>query len=226
MRWKGRTNMTPFTVSAAAAFAMALSFSASAAGRKDINPYQNAGLNSANQPVVQRTDYVLDVAAGNGVSAQEQQRLSQWFQSLGLGYGDRIFVDEPGGYADPASRPDIARVAGAHGLLLSDSAPATAGSVQPGTVRVVVSRTTASVPGCPNWEDREINSRTQYTASNYGCATNSNLAAMIADPNDLVLGQTGSVTGNDADKAIKAYRDRELTGYKGELKAESTGGEK
>ena len=46
------------------------------------------------------------------------------------------------------------------------------------------------------------------TSSNYGCAVNSNLAAMIADPTDLVLGQAGSVTG-DADtssKAIKVYR--------------------
>ena len=189
-----------------------------------LTPYNNPSLNSANQPVVQRSDYVMDVsAAAGGLAAGEAARLHGWFQSLGLGYGDRIFVDEPA-YADAGARAQIAGVAARYGLRLSDGAPAMSGMVQPGSARVIVSRTTASVPGCPNWEEGEINSRTAKSPPNYGCATNSNLAAMIADPNDLVLGQQAS--GEDAQsavKAIKVYRDRIPTGTE-KIKSEATSG--
>ncbi|HYE26827.1 MAG TPA: CpaD family pilus assembly protein [Allosphingosinicella sp.] len=173
----------------------------------------NRSLDSLNQPVVQRTDYVLDLeTSGGGLAAGERGRLDAWFASLGLGYGDRVWVDDPGG-AGPA-RDHVARVAADYGLLLSDGAPTTAGAVRPGSVRVIVSRSTASVPNCPNWDGA---GGASATSPNYGCAMNSNLAAMIADPNDLVLGQAGSVTGDGttATKAIRVYREAKPTGTKG-----------
>ncbi|HEY0027734.1 MAG TPA: CpaD family pilus assembly protein [Allosphingosinicella sp.] len=175
----------------------------------------NRSLYSTNQPVVQRTDYVLDLSApGGDLGPEERGRLLGWFQSLGLGYGDRIFVD---GYA----RDQVARVAAEYGLLLSDGTPVTAGQVQPGSVRVIVSRSTAEVPSCPNWDNKAGPSS---TSSNYGCATNSNLAAMVADPNDLVLGQVGDSAGDAAtgSKAIRAYRNAAPTGASG-LKVEGKG---
>lgn len=192
-----------------------------------LTPISNPSLNSVNQPVVHRTDYVLDIGtSGSGVPAAEQDRLAAWLDSLQLGYGDRVFIDQAG-YGDPASRADVAAVVGRYGLLLSEGAPITAGAVQPGSVRVVVSRMTASVPGCPIWED-EIVGAPERTSTNYGCATNSNLAAMVANPSDLVRGQAGSVEGDPAttNKAIDAYRRRVPTGYTGEVRAESTGEKK
>ncbi|HEY0014192.1 MAG TPA: CpaD family pilus assembly lipoprotein [Allosphingosinicella sp.] len=177
----------------------------------------NTSLYSVNQPVVQRTDYVLDLATGaDGVSPFEQGRLHGWFESLQLRYGDRIALDERGGAGDGTVREDIAEAAGRYGLLVDDGAPVTEGEVQPGTVRVVVSRTTASVPNCPNWGGQEPGGRSS-TSPNYGCAVNSNLAAMIADPNDLVLGQEGSGTGDPASttRAIRSYRDAVPTGTRG-----------
>ena len=46
------------------------------------------------------------------------------------------------------SSGDVAQIASRYGLLLSDEAPVTGSPVAPGTVRIVVSRTRASVPGC------------------------------------------------------------------------------
>lgn len=186
----------------------------------------NPTLYSVHQPVVQRTDFVLDLStAGNGLAGGEAQRLRGWLNSLGVGYGDRIAIDAAGGYGDAASRDDIAGVIASYGLLLSDGAPVTAGTVQPGAVRVVVSRMTASVPGCPDWSYAQLPGAPNSTDSNYGCATNSNLAAMIADPNDLVLGQAGaSSDGTTGSKAVKAYRDRVPSGASGEVKPESVGG--
>jgi pilus assembly protein CpaD len=185
----------------------------------------NTTLYSVNQPVVQRTEYVLDLATGpEGVPPAEIGRLHGWFQGLQVAYGDRISIDEgAGGYRDGTVREAIAAAAGRYGLLMSENAPVTAGTVQPGTIRVVLSRTTASVPDCPNWSNR-IGGYTS-TSPNYGCAINSNIAAMIADPNDLVLGQTGS--GSDAattTRAIRSYRDAAPTGTRGLQDARPTGG--
>ena len=105
-------------------------------------------------------------------------------------------------------------MAAAYGLLLSPGAPILEGDVPMGAIRVVVSRTTASVPNCPNYDrDRGPSS----TSSNYGCGVNSNLAAMIADPNDLVLGQQGSVVADahTSSKAIRFYRQTQPTGTRG-----------
>ena len=180
------------------------------------------GLDSLNQPVVQRTDFAIDFQSGDdGLSALDRSRLDGWFRSLDLGYGDRVFVDE--GYGPGPARYDVARVAAEYGVLLSEGAPVTAGKVAPGGVRVVVSRSTASVPDCPNYRR---NSGPSSTSSNYGCAVNSNLAAMIADPQDLVLGQAGSVAGDGTagTKAIKVYREAQPTGAKGLNETSTTRG--
>jgi len=81
---------------------------------------------------------------------------------------------------------------------------------------VIVSRASASVPGCPIWEDETVGTP-ERTSTNFGCATNQNLARMIADPNDLVLGQSGAggANGDTASKAIKSYRDAAPTGTGG-----------
>ena len=184
----------------------------------------NPSVYSVHQPVVQRTDYVLDVAAGvEGISAAERARLDAWFNSIELRYGDSVTIDESRGYESAAARRDIALVAAQHGLLLSDGAPLTPGAVPPGTVRVIASRTTASVPGCPVWASKDIAPQSN-TSSNFGCATNSNLAAMIADPNDLIHGRDGSVSGaSTALRAIRTYREGQPTGRQG-LQQTSTSG--
>ena len=178
----------------------------------------NPGVYSVHQPVVQRSDYVLDLAtAGDGLASGEAARLNAWFEALGLGYGDRVSVDA--GSYDSAARGDIARVAENYGLLLSDAGPVS-GSVQPGMIRVVLSRSSASVPSCPDWSYARYTGAPISTDSNYGCANNKNLAAMIADPTDLVLGQEGSGTDpNAASKPVRAYRGRAGTGAAGTVVA-------
>lgn len=186
----------------------------------------NPTVYSVHQPIVQRTDYVLDLASAGSLSPVEQGRLRGWFDGLQLGYGDRVSIDGGGSYVDARVRQDISEVTQSYGLLLSDGAPVTAGAVQPGITRVVVSRMSASVPGCPDWSYAALTGSAISTDSNYGCAINSNLAAMIADPADLVLGQTGSTAGDAAaaSRAVKAYRDRPQSGAAGNVKPESPGG--
>ncbi|MFD1786272.1 CpaD family pilus assembly protein [Sphingomonas floccifaciens] len=186
---------------------------------------RNTGVESIHQPVVSRADYAFDIAASNGgLSREEVDRLAGWMASLRPGYGDRISVDANTG-ADGAVRETVAALAARYGLLVAEDAPYTAGQIAPGTARVIVSRMRASVPGCP---DHSRVSGIEYesnTNSNYGCAVNSNLAAMTARPEDLVRGQPGAPSSDPAAafKAIDTYRKAPPTGAGG-LKAESTGG--
>lgn len=173
------------------------------------------GVAAVNVPVVTSADYVFDAAAPDGVLAPGQaERLNGWFQGLGLGYGDSVYVD--GMYAD-AARGQVASIAGQYGMLVSPGAPVTAGAVQPGMVRVVVSRRRAEVPGCPNWSRPSQPNFNNESMSNYGCAVNSNLAAMIANPEDLIHGREGSgVTDTTtSNKAIEYYRSQVPSGSKG-----------
>jgi pilus assembly protein CpaD len=173
------------------------------------------GVAAVNVPVVTSADYVFDAAAPDGTLAPgESERLNGWFQGLGLGYGDTIYVD--GAYSD-AARAQVATVAGRYGMMVSDGAPVTTGAVQPGTVRVVVSRRRAEVPYCPNWSLPSQPNYDNRNMSNFGCGVNSNIAAMVADPEDLIHGRDGGATGdvNAAAKAVLYYRSAPPTGSKG-----------
>ena len=189
--------------------------SACLATAQDRHPNPARGLEAVNQPVVTRTDYALDVAApGGSLPSSEEARLDAWFSSLQLSYGDSIHVD--GAYAEGA-RADVARVAGRYGLLLSDGFPMTNGAVPPGSVRVIVSRTRASVPGCPNWTVPAAPTNENASMSNFGCGVNSNLAAMVANPEDLIHGRDGGGVGDaqTATRAVEVYRKTAPTGSKG-----------
>lgn len=173
------------------------------------------GMTATHVPVVTSADYVFDAEAPDGTLAPGQaERLNGWFQGLGLGYGDSVFVDGP--YAEGA-RGQVASIAGQYGMLVSAGAPVTAGAVQPGMVRVVVSRRRAEVPGCPDWGRWSQPNYDNRSMSNFGCSVNTNIAAMVANPEDLIHGREGSGLSDSttANKAIEYYRTTPPTGSKG-----------
>ncbi len=204
----------------AGAVALSLGFSLAACGGMP----ENRSLYSTKQPVVERSNYTLDVnTTPGGLPVSEQQRLSGWFEAMDLRYGDRVAIDDAS--LSPAVRDEVAALAGRHGVLLADGAPVTEGFSQPGQARVVVTRSTATVPGCPDWSIKSEMNYTNGVSPGYGCAINGNLAAMVANPEDLITGQTG--TGETvvitSTKAIKSYREQAPTGAEG-LPAVSSGG--
>lgn len=212
-------------LAAAAAFAVGTGACAPTS-TGSLTAVNNPSLSSVHQPVVQRTDFVLDLATSGGrVPAAELDRLDAWLASIDVGYGDRISIDDPRNYPMPDARADIAGVAADYGLLLTDGAPVLSGVVPPGSIRVVATRATASVAGCPVWQQDGVIPSVN-TSANYGCATNSNIAAMVADPQDLIHGRDATTVGSatTAGRAIRTYREREPTGRQG-LPATSTSGE-
>ncbi len=185
----------------------------------------NRSLESVHQPVVSRTNYVLDVMAGpNGLSPAEARRLAGWFDAMDLRYGDRIAIDDP--LQSGNARASVETVASRWGLLVSDDAPVTPGPINAGTVRVIVTRSIATVPGCPDWSANSDNNFRNGTGPNYGCATNSNLASMVANPEHLLhgAGATGGTVVMSSTKAIDSYRTAPPTGAKGLKESTTQGG--
>ena len=201
--------MSNFKGKLAGAIALSLGLSVAACGGMPTNQ----SLYSTKQPVVERTNYTLDVNTGSGgLSIPEQQRLAGWFEAMDLRYGDRVSIEDP--MMSRATKDSVAELAKRHGILLSDGAPVTSGYVQPGAARVVITRSSASVPGCPDWSVSSEMNYTNGTHPGYGCAVNSNMAAMVADPEDLVNGDKGSgeTYVRRSSRAVEAYREAPLGG--------------
>ena len=174
-------------------------------------------LESAHQPVVSQTEYALDLAlSGQRLAVDEDRRLDGWARNLRLGYGDRVTVEDPAGEAPGAYRA-VAQVIGRYGLVLGEPAAIARSPVGPATIRVIVTRARATVPGCPDLRSDTSPDLEGNTSSNHGCAINRNLAAMVANPTDLVRGADGPVTTDPATatRAIQAMRVAAPTGNGG-----------
>ncbi len=185
------------------------------------------GLESVHQPQVERTDFVFDVpgSSDGALGDADAARLTAWFDALGLRYGDHVSLAGTGTRGLAGVRDGVSEIVGRYGLLTEGAAPVTAGDPPAGSLRVVVSRSTASVTGCPSWRDRSQTNLTGGQGDNYGCAMATNLAAMIADPQDLVEGRNTDTDLRTAtgSRAIKVYQAKEPSGSGG-LQAVSAGG--
>lgn len=207
----------------APAIALVLALGASVAGCGGMP--SNQSLYSTKQPVVERKNFTFDVrSAQSGMGISEQQRVAAWFETMKLGYGDRLSIDDP--MASKATQDAIAKLAARHGVLIEEGAPVTQGHVDPGKARIVLTRSSASVPGCPDWDDKSDTNYYNATSNGYGCAVNSNLAAMVANPEDLIEGQagTGETVIMSGTKAIDSYRNRAPSGNGGDVGGGGTGG--
>jgi len=173
----------------------------------------NRSMYSVNQPVVERTNYAFDLSTGaGGLSYPEQRRLAGWFEAMDLRYGDRVSIDDP--LSSSATQAAVEALASRYGLLVNERAPATPGHVNAGTARVIITRSTASVPNCPNWSSKSDVNLANGLSTNFGCAVNGNLAGMIANPEDLIRGAdaTGNTVIMSSTKAIRTFRNKEVTG--------------
>lgn len=151
----------------------------------------NRTVYSVKQPVVERSTVVLDVSTNaSGLPVNEQRRVASWFEAMDLRYGDKVSVEDP--LDRPETHAAVADVAGRYGILLTDAAPVSGSELQPGQARVAITRSRATVPGCPDWSATSDASLGNGISPGYGCANNSNLAAMVANPEDLIKGQKGS----------------------------------
>src|SRR3546814_21049157 len=72
--------------------------------------------------------YQFDVLAANGaLPPSEEGRLQGWLDAIGVGYGDRIAIEDPSTYGRAEAQATTRAMIECRGLLLSGAAPATTG---------------------------------------------------------------------------------------------------
>ncbi len=187
----------------------------------------NRSLNSVRQPVLEQTIYSIDLQkSGADLPVSELQRLDAWFGAINLSYGDRLGIE---GTNDARFIGNVEALARRHGAVPVRNIQKHADTdvVAAGIVRVNVSRSQASVPGCADWSARSSVSLSNATSPNFGCAINGNLAAMIADPHDLMDGAHADATTDTttASKAVASYRNSKPSGEAGLNTLSSRGGD-
>ncbi|MEM8826539.1 MAG: CpaD family pilus assembly lipoprotein, partial [Pseudomonadota bacterium] len=163
-------------------------------------------------PIVYQEVMTVDVrlAPDGSIPERELTRLDEWLDAVDVRYGDRVSLDSGDEPAFDRRQKQVAGLLSQRSLLMAEESPITSPAIASGTSRLVLVRAMASVPSCPDFGRRPNPEYQGSKSSNYNCATVSNLAAMVADPNDLVSGKTHSgVKAQVAVGAIAAQRERQ-----------------
>ena len=102
-----------------------------------------------------------------------------------------------------------------HASSLGEHAPATSGSGEQSwkknrRVEIVLERYFVTTPACPDWGRKSGLDYANQPHSNFGCATETNLGLMVAEPRDLVRGRDLSAAdGVHQAEGVVRYREGE-----------------
>lgn len=153
--------------------------------------------------VVKLTHDVRFEADNAQMSDSERSRLERFISDIDPTYGDVVTIEIDS--SDQAHWDVVAGELKNLGLRINTAATNTGGKPAEGAARVVIARHIVNPPRCPDWRKPAYPDYKNTASSNFGCATATNLGAMIANPRDLVEGQEFS--GPDAERASLAVRN-------------------
>jgi pilus assembly protein CpaD len=121
-----------------------------------------------------------------------------------IGPRDRVLVFAGGGPGLGAARVEaVGEELLPYGIVASGG---NSPNIPRDAVLVEAQRYMVTLPPCPNWSKEPIDHFTSAQSSNFGCATVSNLARMVASPADLVSGRpVGLTAGMPASAAVQRY---------------------
>jgi pilus assembly protein CpaD len=160
--------------------------------------------------------FVATFPAGGAELAPDERAKLARFLDASLRTGDERITLSPPADADRAlnaRRVDHLRqiVASAAPRRLVTVAPIADGRLGTGSALVVVGRYVVSTPSCPNWRKPSGIDSANQPSSNLGCANETNLGLMVADPADLVVGhELDRAEGEAMAHGIRRYRDNKV----------------
>ncbi len=159
------------------------------------------------------TSHMVEMRGGL-LSSQEDAALSAFLNMNSVTYADRISLEAADAASMNKSKTAIDAVLSRVGLTVSNTT-LTSG-FKPGEVRVVVTHSSVVMPECGHFERAASPNWQNQTSSNFGCATRSNLAAMVANPADLVIGTPlGSPNAALVAKPVETWNSLGQTGISG-----------
>mgnify|MGYP000754851179 CR=1 FL=1 len=165
------------------------------------------------KPVVTEEVARLDLRPGRGgVSPGDAPSVAAFLREYrDVGHGPLI-VAAPSGDAAAAMADDVRAIGAEMSIALPDMAVGVSAGGQSSPYNLTFVRYRAHVAECGyEWPSLAQTARSE-TFANFGCATNSNMAAMIADPADLVWPR--EMTPADAQRrgtVLELYRAGEAT---------------
>ncbi|MEO0878736.1 MAG: CpaD family pilus assembly protein [Pseudomonadota bacterium] len=129
-----------------------------------------------------------------------------------------VTVTAPSGATDSPEgqelASDVRRMLHSFGLPWSSISGASYRTGDDGARQVIVSYThyVATASECGIWKEIRKNDRNNVQSPNFGCATQNNLAALVADPRDLIApSYEGPVDSEARIRAIELFRDGEVS---------------
>jgi pilus assembly protein CpaD len=168
--------------------------------------------------VIGESQKQLMVPVGNAtrqLSFAEKEVVSGFIANYGTQGSGAIYVSSPANSQNSGAAGDlanqVAQVVVANGYQGQVMQAQYEAPVDQPTPPVIISygAITASAGPCGKWSEDVMSNSENKNYSNFGCAYQNNLAAMVANPMDL-LGprKTGPIDAADRDKVINDYRTR------------------
>ena len=212
----------------------AIALASCAPGTAELDP--TLGWHAAGSPKKLEVDHaqyrhsIYFVTDQDDIQGGEQDRLIAFLHAVRPKDGDTIRIE---GHADErasdlynldlASRR-VAKVkkflkgngigpANLHASSFGERAPVAAGASEESwrqnrRVDIVLERYLVTAPACPDWSRRSGVDYDNQPHTNFGCATETNLGLMIANPRDLVQGrELGHADGIHQAEGVVRYRE-------------------
>lgn len=151
------------------------------------------------------------------LSKMEISRLNYFLASSNITYGNEFSMDFPLDRNGNLSEIDTKRLSYMSNLL-KDSGIYMSEAVTPygmepraNTGRLIVSKYVVTIPEC-GWSQPSYPNYENAPTSNLGCASQANLGLMIANPKDLLTGQSdGKTNAERAAFAVERYQNTVVT---------------
>lgn len=156
-------------------------------------------------------------ATRNRLAAADTAQLRRLIEELGEPRRTRVTISLPAD-ADQSQAVPVVRALAGFGV---DSSNITVGQQPRGDsaavrgIAVTAELYAAVPPRCPDWHRTVMDDDSFRPSSNFGCANANNLAAMLADPGDLVAPRRlGPADGTAQEAAVDRYKTNKVTPLK------------
>jgi len=160
--------------------------------------------NAIEVSVTQRTLAVHFDPGETAPRAKDLEALNVLLASHDIAQGDAVRIERATSVLADARARGLAGALARQGVRPTVAAP---GGAPEGELRLVVEHASATAPNCPNWTKPPGNDSANTLPSDFGCASAIDLAAMVADPRDLVEGRPlAPVVGDAAVWPMHRYR--------------------
>jgi pilus assembly protein CpaD len=167
------------------------------------------------QNMVSLTSFDHDIHFANGstvLAPGEAQSLEDFLKKSAVEDSDDVTIGLSTGDSASLAAARQASILAALKHLHVPVLPASDPARGRNAIRLRVARYVVTPPRCPDWSKPELDEPTNSRSSNFGCASETSLALMVANPRDLVHGTPpAGADGEALARGVALYRSGALS---------------